>query len=101
MWCDKFGLFLAKIWLGKITSRDRCFLLIFVAFGAQIWKIFNSAQNRGIVKGEAQKFPLFWRLSGGSGAPVFSRNFTREPLNLIEAPIFGNTPSLYIYLSLQ
>ena len=48
-----------------------------------------------IVKGEAQKSPLFWRFSGGfwfSQERLFSRNSTRKPLNLIKSPILTNTP---------
>ena len=55
----------------------------------------NSVQTRCIVKGEAQKSPLFWRFSGGfcfSQDRLFSRNSTRKPLNLIKSPIFTNTP---------
>ena len=29
------------------------------------WVVLNSVQTRCIVKGEAQKSPLFWRFSGG------------------------------------
>ena len=52
-------------------------------------------QTRCIVKGEAQKSPLFWRFSGGfwfSQDRLFSRNSTRKPLNLIESSIFTNAP---------
>ena len=55
----------------------------------------NSVQTRCIVKGEAQKNPLFWRFSGGfrfSQDRLFSRNSTRKPLNLIKSPIFTNAP---------
>ena len=55
----------------------------------------NSVQNRCIVKGEAQKSPLFWRFSGGfefSQDLLFSRNSTRQPSNLIKSPNFANTP---------
>ena len=55
----------------------------------------NSVQTRCIVKGEAQKSPLFWRFSGGfsfSQDRLLSRNSTRKPLNLIKAPIFTNAP---------
>ena len=55
----------------------------------------NSVQTRCIVKGEAQKSPLFWRFSGGfwfSQDRLVSRNSTRKPLNLIESPIFTNAP---------
>ena len=48
-----------------------------------------------IVKGDAQKSPLFWRFSGGfwfSQDRLFSGNSTRKPLNLIRSPIFTNTP---------
>ena len=61
-----------------------------------IWKAsINSVQTRCIVKGEAQKSPLFWRFSGGfwfSQDRLFSRNSTRKPLNLIKSPIFTNAP---------
>ena len=56
-------------------------------------KIFNNVQTRCIVKGEAQKSPLFGRFSGGflfSQDRLFSRNSTRKPLNLIKSPIFTN-----------
>ena len=56
---------------------------------------FNSVQTRCIVKGEAQKSPLFWRFSGGfcfSQDRLFSRNSTRKPSNLIKSRIFTNTP---------
>ena len=56
---------------------------------------FNSVQNRCIVKGEAQKSPLFWWFSGGfwfSQDRLFSRNSTRKPLNLIKDPRFLQTP---------
>ena len=52
-------------------------------------------QTRCIVKGEAQKSPLFWRFSGGlwfSQDHLFSRNSTRKPLYLIKSPIFTNAP---------
>ena len=59
-------------------------------------KTFNSVQTRCIVKGEAQKSPLFWRFSGGfwfSQDRLFSRNSTRKPLNLYKIPDFyTNTP---------
>ena len=48
-----------------------------------------------IVKGEAQKSPLFWRFSGGfwfSQDRLFSRNSTRNPLNFKKSPIFTNAP---------
>ena len=50
---------------------------------------------RCIVKGEAQKSPLFWRFSGGfwfSQDRLFSRNSTRKALNLIKSLIFTNAP---------
>ena len=64
--------------------------------------IFNSVQTKCIVKGEAQKSPLFWRFSGGfwfSQDRLFSRNSTRKPLKLIKSPIFTNTPckSSFLY----
>ena len=55
----------------------------------------NSVQTRCIVKGEAQKSPLFWRFSGGfwfSEDRLFSRNSPRKPLNLVKSPIFTNAP---------
>ena len=55
----------------------------------------NSVQTRCIVKGEAQKSPLFWRFSGFlwfSQDRLVSRNSTRKPLNLIKSPMFTNTP---------
>ena len=44
----------------------------------------DSVQTRCIVKGEAQKSPLFWRFSGGfcfSQERLFFLNSTRKPLN--------------------
>ena len=52
----------------------------------------NSVQTRCIVKGEAQKSPLFWRFSGVFAFLRISRNSTRKPLNLIKSPIFTNAP---------
>ena len=55
----------------------------------------NSVHTRCIVKGEAQKSPLFWRFSGAfwfSQDCLFSRKSTRKSLNLIKSPIFTNTP---------
>ena len=49
--------------------------------------LFDSVQTRCIVKGEAQKSPLFWRFSGGFWFSQ-DRNSTRKPLNLIENPRF-------------
>ena len=60
----------------------------------------NSVQTRYIVKGEAQKSPLFSRFSGNfcfSQDRLFSRNSTK-PLNLINSPIFTNTPCKSICL---
>ena len=37
----------------------------FIFMGARIFLIVNSVQTRCIVKGEAQKSPLFWQFSGG------------------------------------
>ena len=54
----------------------------------------NSVQTRCIVKGEAQKSPLFWRFSGGfwfSQDRLFSRNSTSKPFNLIKSR-FLQTP---------
>ena len=77
---------------------DSCSHLLFVIFLRCPWTasiaIFNSAQTRCIVKGEAQKSPLFWQFSGGfwfSQDRLFSRNSTRKPLNLIN-PWFLQTP---------
>ena len=55
----------------------------------------NSVQTRCIVKGEAQKSPLFGQFSRGflfSQERLFCRNYTRNPLNLIKFAIFTNTP---------
>ena len=43
----------------------------------------NSVQTRSIVKGEAQRSPLFWRFLGGFDflRSACSRNSTRRPLN--------------------
>ena len=52
-------------------------------------------QTGCIVKGEAQKSPLFWRFSGGfwfSQDRLLSRNSTRKPFNLAKSPIFTNAP---------
>ena len=57
--------------------------------------LINSVRSRCIVKGEAQKSPLFWRFSGGfwfSQDCLLSRNSTRNPLNLIKSPVFTNAP---------
>ena len=61
----------------------------------KLTKTISSVQTRCIVKGEAQKSPLFWRFSGGfwfSQDRLFSRNSTRNPLNLIKNPRFLQTP---------
>ena len=72
-------------------------LITFVfLFSSSSLSHFNSVQTRCIVKGEAQKSPLFWRFSGGfwfSEERLFCKNSTRKPLNLIKSPIFTNTPS--------
>ena len=50
----------------------------------------NNVQIRCIVKGEAQKSPLFWRFSGGfwfSQDRLLCRNSKRKPLNLVKSPI--------------
>ena len=55
----------------------------------------SGLQTRCIVKGEAQKSPLFWRFSGDfwfSQDRLFSRISTGKPLNLIKSPIFTNAP---------
>ena len=55
----------------------------------------NSVQTRCIVKGEAQKSPLFWRFSGGfwfSQDRLLSGISTSKPWNLIESRIFTNAP---------
>ena len=53
----------------------------------------TQVQTRCIVKGEAQKSPLFWRFSWGFlKERLFSRNSTRKPLNLLKSPIFTNAP---------
>ena len=54
-----------------------------------------SGQTGCIVKGEAQKSPLFRRYPGRfwfSQDRLFSRNSTRKPLNLKKTPIFTNSP---------
>ena len=56
---------------------------------------FDSVQTRCIVKGEAQKSPLFRWFSGSfcfSQDRLFCSNSTRKPLNLIKSWIFTNTP---------
>ena len=59
----------------------------------------NSVQTRCIVKGEAQKSPLFWRFSGGfwfSQDRLLSRNSTRNPLNLKKKnPRFLQAPLVF------
>ena len=55
----------------------------------------NSVQTRCIVKGEAQKSPLFWRFSGSvwfSQDRLLSRNSTRKPFQFNKIPDFTNTP---------
>ena len=55
----------------------------------------NSVQTRCIVKGEAQKSPLFWRFSGGFGFSqerLCCRNSKKTLKFNIKSPIFTNTP---------
>ena len=55
----------------------------------------NSVQTRCIVKGEAQKSPLFWRFSGGFDFLRIACSLgipQDNPSNLIKSPIFSNTP---------
>ena len=82
-------------WLfGSFLTRKSHFWVTFVSFSSHfqtdpeksLLGHFNSVQTRCIVKGEAQKSPLFWRFSGGfwfSQDRLLSRNSTRKPLNLI------------------
>ena len=58
---------------------------------------FNSVQTRCIVKGEAQKSPLFWRFSGGflifSGSLVLYKFHKKTfKLNKKKSSIFTNAP---------
>ena len=72
---------------GSRYLQLRSFYLRFVFF-------INSVRTRCVVKGKAQKSPLFWRFSGVfdfSGSPDL-RNSTRKPLNLVKSRIFTNTP---------
>ena len=74
-----------------VPEERSCRTLIASCRGKKI----DSVQSRCIVKGEAQKSPLFWRFSGGfcfSQDRLFSRNSTRKPLNLIKSPICTNAP---------
>ena len=51
---------------------------------------FHDVQTRSIVKGEAQKSPLFWRFSGFwifSGSPVL-QEFHKKTLKFKKSPIF-------------
>ena len=69
-----------------------CFRLWSVSCWSRVVYV-NSVQTRCIVKGEAQKSPLFRRFSGGfwlSQDRLFSRNSTRKPLNLIKSLSFTN-----------
>ena len=91
---------------GPFVSRPLCFTAEFfrtksrVNFTGDFFvnsfrPFLNSVQTRCILKGEAQKSPLFWRFSGGfwfSQDRLFSGNSTRKPLNLIKSPIFTNAP---------
>ena len=57
----------------------------------------DSVQTRCIVKGEAQKSPLFWQFSPSGGLwfseeRLFCKNSTRKPLNFIKSPICTNAP---------
>ena len=52
-------------------------------------------QTRCIVKGEAQKSPLFWRFSGGFDFLRIACSLRipqKKPLNLIKSPIFASAP---------
>ena len=74
-------------WLKQFVSR--CKRLFWDSHPAgPITPFINSVQTRCIVKGEAQKSPLFWRVSGG----FHCLSSTRKPLNLIKSLIFTNTP---------
>ena len=95
-------------------NSPRSFSSICIGFGRsrgalgplnKVWTVFSGCGsgtcNRGrqkgvcIVKGEAQKSPLFWQFFGGfwfSQERLFSRNSTRKPFNLIKSPILTNTP---------
>ena len=60
-----------------------------------VTKLINSVQTSCIVKGEAQKSPLFWRFSGSfwfSQERLFSWNSTRKPFKFNKIPDFTNTP---------
>ena len=82
--------------LGFLDMPPKCWILQCLGIASvELATKINSAQTRCIVKGEAQKSPLFWRFSGGgwfSQERLFSRNSTRKPLNLIKSLIFTNTP---------
>ena len=86
-------------WLFEKREKNACLHFLFslnVLFPPKQGKdVVNSVQTRCIVKGEAQKSPLFWRFSGGfwfSQDRLFSRNSTRKALNLIKSLIFTNAP---------
>ena len=95
-------LHIPKIWWG-IHFRNITHFLLICPWSESIseicnflWRFnFNGVQTRCIVKGEAQKSPLFWKFSGGvwfSQERLFSKSSTKKPLNLIKSPIFTNTP---------
>ena len=54
----------------------------------------NSVQTRRIVKGEAQKSPLFWRISGSFrfSQDRLWQEFHKKTLKFNKSPIFTNTP---------
>ena len=48
----------------KVPKRF-CPLVVALSFSLNFVDTFNSVQTRCIVKGEAQKRPLFWQFCGG------------------------------------
>ena len=68
-------------------------------YNSDFWPIIDSAQTGYIVKGEAQKSPLFWRFA------LVLQEFQYNTLKFNKPPIYTNTPSkstcLYISSSLR
>ena len=82
-------------WFCLILSENAWWLKVPESASGRGGTVINSVQTGCIVKGKAQKSPLFWRSSGSfwfSQDRLLSRNSTRKPLNLIKSPSFTNAP---------